>query len=194
MKLNVLFLTLLLIASIKSNNVLDPYSIEGFKEYLIENGLFEIIQTIKYFFGQDVAIICCEELNPNYNGNCKKLVTDYMEEMTENTDEDEDESNKNPKENVEESNTESLSKSDSSKSQYDQPPKNPIEKPLNNRKKIRFSKILKMRQTLNNIYTLKELISIFYKIEKRVINLLSYNLSKELLAFLKSLFGISIKI
>ena len=194
MKLNVLFLTLLLIASIKSNNVLDPYSIEGFKEYLIENGLFEIIQTIKYFFGQDVAIISCEELNPNYNGNCKKLVTDYMEKMTENTDEDEDESNKNPEENVEESNAESLSKSDSSKSQYDQPPKNPIEKPLNNRKKIRFSKILKMRQTLNNIYTLNELISIFYKIEKRVINLLSYNLSKELLAFLKSLFGISIKI
>ena len=70
MKLNVLYLVLLLITSIKSNNVLDSYSIEVFKDYLKENGLFEIIQTIKNFYGQDVAIICCEELNQNYNGNC----------------------------------------------------------------------------------------------------------------------------
>ena len=86
MKLNVLFLVLLLITSIKSNNALDPYSIEGFKAYLIENGLFEIIQSIKYIYGQDVAIISCEELTNIYNKNCKKLVIDYMEEKPENKD------------------------------------------------------------------------------------------------------------
>ena len=30
-----------------------------------------------------MAIISCEELNKNYNGNCRKLVTDYMEEKPE---------------------------------------------------------------------------------------------------------------
>ena len=80
MKLKALFIVLLLIISIKSNDFLDSFSIESFKESLRDNGLFLIIQSIKYAYGQDVAIISCEELNKNYSGNCQKLVTDYMEE------------------------------------------------------------------------------------------------------------------
>ena len=196
MKLNVLFLVLLLFTSIKSNNVLDSYSIEGFKDYLKENGLFEIIQTIKNFYGQDVAIICCEELNQNYNGNCKKLVTEYMEEKTENA--NEDESNMNPEENDEKSNEESIassqSKEDSSKSQYDQPPKNQIELPLDNGKNINFSTILKMQDILKKIFSPKELKSIKKRIKIRVLKLLLSKLKKEIFDFLDSLFRIRKKI
>ena len=80
MKLNALFLVLLLIISIKSNDFLDSYSIEPFIKSMKDNGLFQIIQSIKYSYGKDVAIISCEELNKNYYSNCKKLVIEYMEE------------------------------------------------------------------------------------------------------------------
>ena len=56
MKLNVLILVLFLIISSNSNNLLDSFSIDGFKYYLKNNGLFEIIQSIKNAYGQDVAI------------------------------------------------------------------------------------------------------------------------------------------
>ena len=185
MKLNVLYLVLLLITSIKSNNVLDSYSIEGFKEYLKENGLFEIIQTIKNFYGQDVAIICCEELNQNYNGNCKKLVTDYMEEKTENA--NVNESNENPEENDEKSNEESILPSQSievsSKSQYDQSPKNQIELSLDNGKNINLSTIGKMQDILKKIFSPKELKSIKKRIKKRVQKLLVSKLKKKSLIF-----------
>ena len=85
MKINALFLVFLLIISIKSNDFLDSFSIESFKESLKDNGLFEVILSIKFAYGQDVAIISCEELNKNYSGNCRKLVTDYMEENQINT-------------------------------------------------------------------------------------------------------------
>ena len=196
MKLNVLYLVLLLITSIKSNNVLDSYSIEGFKDYLKENDLFEIIQTIKNFYGQDVAIICCEELNQNYNGNCKKLVTDYMEEKTENT--NVDESNENPEENDEKSNEESIIPSQSvevsSKSQYDQSPKNQIELSLDNGKNINLSTIGKMQDILKKIFSPKELKSIKKRIKKRVQKLLVSKLKKEILDSLDSLFRTRIKI
>ena len=196
MKLNVLYLVLLLITSIKSNNVLDSYSIEVFKDYLKENGLFEIIQTIKNFYGQDVAIICCEELNQNYNGNCKKLVTDYMEEKTENA--NVNESNENPEENDEKSNEESIIPSQSievsSKSQYDQSPKNQIELSLDNGKNINLSTIGKMQDILKKIFSPKELKSIKKRIKKRVQKLLVSKLKKEILDFLDSLFRIRIKI
>ena len=78
MKLNALFLFLLLIISIKSNDFLDSYSIEPFIKSMKDNGLFQIIQSINYAYGKDVAIISCEELNKNYSGNCKRLVTEYM--------------------------------------------------------------------------------------------------------------------
>ena len=79
MKLNILILILLLILSIKTGRILDPYSIETFKEKVKKNGLFKIIESIKNIYGQDVAIISCEELNQKNKGNCKKLVTEYME-------------------------------------------------------------------------------------------------------------------
>ena len=80
MKLNSIFLVLFLIISIKSRNILNSFSIDDFKHHLKKIGLFQIIQSIKNTYGQDVAIISCEELNKNYNGNCRKLVTDYIEE------------------------------------------------------------------------------------------------------------------
>ena len=83
MKINNLFLVLLLITSIKLNDNMDSYSIDTFKAHLKENGLFGIIQSIKVFYGQDVAIISCEELNINNKGNCKKLITEYMDDKLE---------------------------------------------------------------------------------------------------------------
>ena len=79
MKLNTVFLILLLILSIKTESKLDQYSINTFMDYLKKNDLFEIIQSIKNTYGQDIAIIACEELNEKNKGNCKKLVTEYME-------------------------------------------------------------------------------------------------------------------
>ena len=78
MKLNILILILFLILSIKTGNILAPYSIEPFKEKVKKNRLFEIIKSIKETYGQDVAIIACEEINEKNKGNCKKLVTKYM--------------------------------------------------------------------------------------------------------------------
>ena len=78
MKLNTLFLIPFLILSIKTDIDLDSYSIEDFIDYEKKNGLFEIIKSIKMTYGQDVAIISCEELNGNCKGNCKKLVIEYM--------------------------------------------------------------------------------------------------------------------
>ena len=78
MKLISLFLLLFLLISINSESSLDAYSIDLFINDLQNNGLLEIIQSIKEVYGQDVAIISCEELNPNRNGNCKKLVIDYL--------------------------------------------------------------------------------------------------------------------
>ena len=78
MKLNILFLILFLIFSIKTGSILDQYSIEIFKEYVKSNGLFDIIKSIKNTFGQDLAIISCEELIEKNKGNCTKLVTEYV--------------------------------------------------------------------------------------------------------------------
>ena len=78
MKLISLFLLLFLIKSITSQISVDDFSINPFIEDLKNNGLFEIIELIKQTYGQDVAIISCEELNENRKGNCKKLVTEYI--------------------------------------------------------------------------------------------------------------------
>ena len=78
MKLITLILFLFLIISINSGSLLDVYFIDGFKDFLEKNGLFEIIEAIKVVYGQDVAIISCEEITENNKGNCKKLVTEYM--------------------------------------------------------------------------------------------------------------------
>ena len=115
-----------------------------------------------------------------------------MEEKTENT--NVDESNKNPQENDEKSNEESIatsqSKEDSSKSHYDQLPKNPIELPLDNGKKINYSTILKMQDILKKNFSPKELKSIKKRIKNRVLKLLLSKLKKQSFDFLDSLFEI----
>ena len=57
---------------------MDSFSINTFIDRLKSEGLFNIIDSIKKAYGQDVAIISCEELNKNSSGNCKKLVLDYI--------------------------------------------------------------------------------------------------------------------
>ena len=86
------FLIFFLIISIKTESELDSYSIEVFKEYVKNNGLFEIILSIKMIYGQDVAIISCEELNENCKGNCKRLVLEYMPQPTDPTESNPNES------------------------------------------------------------------------------------------------------
>jgi hypothetical protein len=78
MKLISLFLLLFLLISINSENQLDTFSIDNFIKDLKNDGLFEIIESIKEVYGQDIAIISCEELNENHKGNCKRLVIEYM--------------------------------------------------------------------------------------------------------------------
>ena len=48
-------------------------------------GLFDIISQIKFSYGQDIAIISCEELNKNNCGHYKELVTAYIP-MTKHSD------------------------------------------------------------------------------------------------------------
>ena len=71
-----LFLILFIVPLILSDE--DSFSINPFIEYLKNEGLFDIIISIKQTFGQDIAIISCEELNPNNCGNCKRLVLEYI--------------------------------------------------------------------------------------------------------------------
>ena len=73
----ILFITLLTI----SKSIMDDFSIEPFKDKMQKEGLFDIILSIKEFYGQDIAIISCEELNKNNSGNCRKLVIDYMPQL-----------------------------------------------------------------------------------------------------------------
>ncbi len=70
----ILFIAILTVS--KSN--LEEYSINTFIFKLKSEKLFDIILSIKKFYGKDVAIISCEELNKSNCGNCKKLVTEYM--------------------------------------------------------------------------------------------------------------------
>ncbi len=72
------FLILFLTLSITSEDQLDGYSIDRFKDILEKEGFFEVIKSIKNVYGQDVAIISCEELTGNLKGNCRKLVTEYI--------------------------------------------------------------------------------------------------------------------
>ncbi len=61
-----------------SNNILDNYKVNLFIISLKREGIFDIIKSIKMVYGQEAAIISCEELNINNCGDCKKVVTDYM--------------------------------------------------------------------------------------------------------------------
>ena len=72
------FLILFLTLSITSENKIDEYSIEPVKDALKKEGIFQVIESIKRNYGQDVAIISCEELTESRKGNCKRLVTEYI--------------------------------------------------------------------------------------------------------------------
>ncbi len=63
------FLILFLTLSITSENQLDEYSIDRFKDALKKEGIFQLIDSIKRKFGQDEAIISCEELTDRRKGN-----------------------------------------------------------------------------------------------------------------------------
>ena len=78
MKSLTLFLVLFIIKSSVSKTKLRKYSIDPFIDNLKKDGNFTIIQSIKAKFGNDVAIISCEEIKNNHSGNCKKVVTEYM--------------------------------------------------------------------------------------------------------------------
>ena len=65
MKLISIFLILSIITLTISKLDLDNYSINLFIIDLKKKGLFGIIQTINKLYGQDVAIISCEELKKN---------------------------------------------------------------------------------------------------------------------------------
>ena len=73
-----LCLILFIITLVISKGSYDDFSIDKFKRNLRKEKLFDIIQNIKDAYGQDVAIISCEELNKNHCGNCQRLVKDYM--------------------------------------------------------------------------------------------------------------------
>ena len=78
-----LFLILVLTPFTTMININD-FSINLFIKRLKDKGLFEVILQIKYAYGQDVAIISCEELNKNNCGNCKKVVIEYMPKKKKN--------------------------------------------------------------------------------------------------------------
>ena len=73
-----LFLTLFITILTVSNSIFDDFSINRFITYLKNKGLFNIIQSIKVSYGDDVAIISCEELNKNNCGNCRRVVKENM--------------------------------------------------------------------------------------------------------------------
>ena len=70
-----IFILLFIIKSSISNSSIDEYSINKFIYRIKKEGNFEIIKSIKKLYGQDFAIISCEELYRNTYGNCKKLIT-----------------------------------------------------------------------------------------------------------------------
>ena len=71
-----LFLILFIVPLILSDE--DSFSINPFIERLRNEGLLEIIKLIKFNYGQDIAIISCEELKKNICGNCRRLVLEYI--------------------------------------------------------------------------------------------------------------------
>ena len=118
-----------------------------------------------------MAIISCEELNKNYNGNCRKLVTDYMEEKPE------------------------IKKKFQEPDEFTEPmesnePTEPTEPPI-----YEYNELLNYWATIRNIsnmldssiknFNLKELESTYEKIKKRVENVY-LNSTDDFLNFLDS--------
>ena len=173
MRLNALYLFSLFIISTTSKSILDDFSIDGFMKQLIENGLFEIILSIKYHYGIDVAIISCEEINENHNSNCKTLVLNYM--STESPEsplspESSDESSESSESSVSSVSSLSSVSSDSPKSSgsYGQTPK-PPEEPLNYWDIMKNSNNMPfLLYTLKKKFNLEKSKSLYHKIVKRI--------------------------
>ena len=53
------------------------YSIDSFLDYLQEKGYYDIIQSVKIYFGDDVAIDICKKLAPTID--CITVVRVYMD-------------------------------------------------------------------------------------------------------------------
>ena len=69
-----LFYMMLLLSNIEV--LRGSYSIDSLLDYLEEKGYYDIIQTVKIYFGDVVAINVCIELAQTYN--CEEVVRVYM--------------------------------------------------------------------------------------------------------------------
>ena len=78
MKSIIIFLILFIIKSSISKTNLNDFSINLFITTLKKQGIYQTILSVKEYYGQDLSIITCEELNKNHCGNCRKLVLEYM--------------------------------------------------------------------------------------------------------------------
>ena len=79
MKLVNLFLIIILISTpFSKSSSLDDYSIDEFINYLKKIGVYDLIISIKAYYGSDVATIFCECVTGTQKGNCRKLVRDYI--------------------------------------------------------------------------------------------------------------------
>ena len=69
-----LFCVILLLSYIEVQG--GDYSIDSFLDYLQETGYYDIMQSIKLYFGDDVAIDICQELV--HSNDCETIVRVYM--------------------------------------------------------------------------------------------------------------------
>ena len=78
-----LFYMILILSNIEVQG--GSYSIDSFLNYLQENGYYDLIQAVKIYFGDDIAIDVCKGLVET--NDCEIIVRIYM---TEDEDKDED--------------------------------------------------------------------------------------------------------
>ena len=69
-----LFYMILLLSNVEVKG--GDYSIDALLDFLQENGYYDIIQSIKNIFGDDIAIDVCKELAKS--NNCEEVVRVYM--------------------------------------------------------------------------------------------------------------------
>ena len=70
-----LMFILLIISNINGK---EDYSINGFIEYLQSIGIYDILQLVKYYFGDDIDISVCEDLPITNSNQCETLVRLYL--------------------------------------------------------------------------------------------------------------------
>ena len=69
-----LFYMILLLSNVEVKG--GDYSIDTFLDFLQEKGYYDIIQSVKVYFGDDIAIDVCKELVQN--NHCEDVVRIYM--------------------------------------------------------------------------------------------------------------------